>query len=187
MLTQSDKQERDVVGQRMDKSLRTTATVNCACGQVSVKAIGTPITCVVCYCDDCQEGARQIQSLPNAISVQDPDGGTGYLVYRKDRVTCLKGTSLLRHHKIRKSSATNRVIATCCNSAMFLNFDDGKHWVDLYRSRCQGDVLPAQMRICTKFKSEGPTIPTDVRQYARYPISFLMKLVLAKAAMMLHR
>jgi hypothetical protein len=187
MLTQPDNQERDVVGQRMDNPLRTTATVNCACGQVSVKAIGAPITCVVCYCDDCQEGARQIQSLPNAISVQDPDGGTGYLVYRKDRVTCLKGTSLLRHHKIRKSSATNRVIATCCNSAMFLNFDDGKHWVDLYRSRCQGDVLPAQMRICTKFKPEGCTIPTDVRQYPRYPMSFLMKLVLAKAAMMLHR
>jgi hypothetical protein len=70
---------------------------------------------------------------------------------------------------------------------MFLNFDDGKHWVDLYRSRCQGDVLPAQMRICTKFKPEGRPIPTDVRQYARYPMSFLMKLVLAKAAMMLHR
>jgi hypothetical protein len=46
---------------------------------------------------------------------------------------------------------------------MFLSFDDGKHWVDLYRSRCQGDVLPVQMRICTKFKPEGRTIPSDVR------------------------
>ena len=171
----------------MDKPLRATATVNCVCGQVAVEAIGAPIASVICYCDDCQEGARQIQSLPHAISVQDPDGGTAYIVYRKDRVTCLKGASLLRYHKIRKSSATNRVIATCCNSAMFLNFDDGKHWVDLYRSRCRGDVLPVQMRICTKFKPEGSTIPTDVPQHPHYPMTLLTKLVLAKAAMMLHR
>jgi hypothetical protein len=171
----------------MDKPFHSTTTVSCACGQVAVEAIGAPITSVICYCDDCQEGARQIESLPNAVSVQSPDGGTAYLAYRKDRVRCVKGASLLRHHKIRESSATNRVIATCCNSAMFLSFDDGKHWVDVYRSRCQGDVLPVQMRICTKFKPEGCTIPTDVRHYSRYPLSLLMKLVLAKAAMLLQR
>ena len=171
----------------MDKSLRTTATVNCECGQVAVEAIGAPIACVVCYCDDCQEGARQIQSLPHATAVQDPDGGTAYLVYRKDRVTCLKGTSLLRHHKIRKSSATNRVIATCCNSAILVTFDDGKHWVDLYRSRCLGDVMPLQMRICTKFKPANGDIPNDVHCHSRYPMFFVMKLLVAKAVMMFNR
>lgn len=170
----------------MDKPLRVTATVNCVCGQVAVEAVGVPIASVVCYCDDCQEGARQIRSLPNAVPVEDPDGGTGYLAYRKDRVRYLKGTSLLRHHKIRDNSATNRVIATCCNSAMLLSFDDAKHWVDLYRARCEGDVLPVQMRICTKFKPEGRAIAADVPQYSRYPPSFLVKLVLAKAAMVLH-
>jgi hypothetical protein len=171
----------------MAKPLQVTATVNCVCGQVAFEALGAPITSVICYCDDCQEGARQIQSLPRAISVQDLDGGTAYIVYRKDRVTCLKGTSLLRHHKLKESSTTNRVIATCCNSAMLLNFDDGKHWIDLYRSRCQGDALPVQMRICTKFKPDGRSIPTDVPQYSRYPMSLLMKLLFAKAAMLLHR
>jgi hypothetical protein len=169
----------------MDKPFRVTATVRCVCGQVAVEAIGAPIASVICYCDDCQEGARQIRSLPNAVSIDDPDGGTAYLVYRKDRVTCLKGASLLRHHKIKEKSATNRVIATCCNSALFLSFDDGKHWVDLYRSRCEGDVLPVQMRVCTKFNPDGRTIPTDVPQYSRYPMSILVKLVLAKAAMLL--
>jgi hypothetical protein len=166
---------------------RARATVNCMCGQVAYEAIGAPITCVTCYCDDCQEGARQIQSLPHANSVQEPDGGTEYLVFRKDRVRCLKGTSLLRNHKIREDSATNRVIAICCNSAMLLNFDDGKHWVDLYRSRCKNDVLPVQMRICTQFRPDGRAIPTDVPNYSRYPMSFIMKLVLAKLAMLLHR
>jgi len=60
--------------------------------------------------------------------------------------------------------------------------------VDLYRSRCQGYVLAVQMRICTKFKPDGRTIPPDVPHYSRYPMSFLMKLDLAKAAMLLqHR
>jgi hypothetical protein len=171
----------------MGESLRTTATVNCVCGQVAVEAIGAPIASVICYCDDCQEGARQIRALPNAVSVEDPDGGTAYLAYRKDRLRCLKGASLLRPHKIRENSATNRVIATCCNSAMFMNFDDGKHWVDLYRSRCEGEVLPVQMRICTKFKPDARSMPTDVPHFSRYPLALLAKLVLAKAAMLLHR
>ena len=152
-----------------------------------MEAIGTPITSVICYCDDCQEGARQIQALPNASSIQDPDGGTAYLVYRKDRVRCVKGASLLRPHKIRENSATNRVVATCCNTALFLNFDDGKHWVDVYRSRCQGTVPPVQMRICTKFRPEPRTLPTDVPNHSRYPMSLLIKLVLAKAAMLIDR
>jgi hypothetical protein len=171
----------------MNKPPRTMATINCVCGQVAYEAIGTPITCVVCYCDDCQEGARQIESLPFAASVQDPDGGTAYLVYRKDRVRCLKGASLLRHHKIRESSATNRVIATCCNSAMVLTFDDGKHWVDLYRSRCRNDVPPVQMRICTRFKPDSRTIPADVPHCPRYPMSLMAKLVLARVAMSFRR
>jgi len=171
----------------MKKPLRVTVTVNCVCGRVAVEAIGAPIASVICYCDDCQEGARQIRSLPNGVCIEDPDGGTAYLVYRKDRITCPKGASLLRLHKIRENSATNRVIATCCNSAMFVSFDDGRHWVDLYRSRCEGDVLPVQMRVCTKFKPGGRTIPIDVPQYSRYSMSFLVKLVLAKAAMLLHR
>ncbi len=98
----------------MDRSLRVTATVSCVCGQVAVEATGVPIASVVCYCDDCQEGARQIRSLPDAVAIDDPDGGTAYLAYRKDRVTYLKGAALLRHHKIREDSATNRVIASCC-------------------------------------------------------------------------
>jgi hypothetical protein len=171
----------------MARALQATTTVNCACGQVAVEAIGTPITSVICYCDDCQEAARQIRSLPNAAAIQEPDGGTAYVVYRKDRVTCLKGASLLSPHKIRDKSATNRVFATCCNSALFMNFDDSKHWVDIYRSRCRGAVPPVQMRICTRFRAAGCTIPADVPGYSRYPMSLLMKLILAKVAMLIQR
>jgi hypothetical protein len=169
-----------------DGTTRHSTLVNCACGQVTVEARGAPIASVICYCDDCQEGARQIRSLPNGVAVEEPDGGTAYLVYRKDRITYLKGASLVRHHKIRENSATHRVIASCCNSAVFLGFDDGKHWVDLYRSRCVGAALPAQMRVCTKFQPAGRTIPTGLPQYSGYPASLLVKLVLARAAMLFH-
>ena len=171
----------------MTEPSQTTTIVDCACGQVAVEAVGSPITSVICYCDDCQEGARQIQSLPHAASIQDGDGGTAYLVFRKDRVRCLKGASLLRPHKIRGNSATNRLVATCCNSALFMNFDDSKHWVDIYRSRCQGALPPVQMRVCTRFRPDGRSIPTDVPGYSRYPVSLLMKLLVAKVAMLMHR
>jgi hypothetical protein len=166
---------------------KNNITASCSCGSVEIEAIGAPITSVVCYCDDCQQGSRQIEALPRAGSVQDPDGGTAYVVYRKDRIKCSRGAELLMSHKIREKSATNRVIATCCNSAMLINFDDGKHWVDVYRSRMQGNIPPLRMRICTNFKPENSDVPSDVPSYPGYPFKFLAKLLAAWIPMLLHR
>src|ERR1700730_12987205 len=166
---------------------KSEMTASCSCGSVELEAVGAPIASVVCYCDDCQEGSRQIEALPNARPVQDPDGGTAYVLYRKDRVKCARGALLLKSHKIREKSATNRVVATCCNSPMLLNFDDGKHWVDVYWARFQGDVPPLQMRICTKFKPENGDVRSDVPSYSSYPLKFLAKLLAARIAMLLHR
>ncbi len=166
---------------------KSSIIASCLCGRVELEATGMSILSVVCYCNDCQTGARQIEALSKAGPVQDKDGGTAYLVYRKDRVRCIKGSELLKRLKIRENSATNRVIATCCNSAMILNFDDSKHWVDVYRSRCQGDNPPVQMRICTKFKSDGHLIPGDVPSYRGYPLKFVVKLIFARIAMLFHR
>ena len=81
----------------------------------------------------CDGGIYRLLS-PNAAPVRDPDGGTAYVLYRRDRIECSKGASLLKSYKIRESSVTNRVVATCCNSAMFMNFDKGPHWVSAYRT-----------------------------------------------------
>ena len=43
-----------------------TMTATCACGRVELEAFGKPIVSTVCYCDDCQKGADQIEALPNA-------------------------------------------------------------------------------------------------------------------------
>ena len=162
-------------------------TARCACGSVEVEAIGAPILSVVCYCDDCQEGSRQIEALPNARPVRDPDGGTAYVLYRKDRVRYSKGAQLLQNHRIKKKTDTNRVVATCCNSAMVMKFDDSKHWVPVYRARLQGDVPPPEMRICTKFAPDGGKVPRDVPTYPGFSFKFIGKLLAARIAMLVGR
>jgi hypothetical protein len=112
-------------GKLMSEPPKNDTTARCSCGSVELEAIGAPIMSAACYCDDCQEGARQIEALPNARPVRDPDGGTPYLLYPKDRVNCSRGAEFLQAYKIKEKSATNRVVATCCNSAMFLNFEKG--------------------------------------------------------------
>ena len=162
-------------------------TASCSCGGVELKAFGTPIVSSVCYCDDCQSGARQIEALPDASPVRDPDGGTAYILYRKDRIECSKGSALLKNYKIRETSATNRVVATCCNSAMFVSFDKGPFWVSAYRSRFTESLPPVQMRICTKFKPADVVLPDDVPSYRGYPLRLVAKLLAARAAMLMGR
>src|SRR5580658_6797837 len=99
-------------------------TVRCRCGGVELEATGAPITSVVCYCNDCQQGAQQIEALPNARRVREPDGGVGYLPYRKDRVPDGKGAQQLKGFKLRTGSLTRRRVAMCCNSAVVLWFED---------------------------------------------------------------
>jgi hypothetical protein len=169
----------------MSETRKAVTTARCACGSVEFEATGAPIVSVVCYCDDCQEAGRRIEALPNAPPARDGDGGTAYLVYRKDRVKCARGAQLLKGTKLKEKSATCRVVAGCCNSAMILNFDDAKHWVDLYRARVEGDAPPLQMRVCTRF-SPGD-VPHDVPGYPSFPLGFLAKLLAAKIAMLLRR
>src|SRR5262245_9068943 len=96
-----------------------TLALRCACGRVELEANGAPIASVVCYCDDCQDGGRRIEALPNARAVRDADGGTPYLLFRKDRIICTRGAELLHGYKLKDRSVTHRTVATCCNSGMY--------------------------------------------------------------------
>ena len=159
----------------------------CACGSVEFEAIGPPIASVVCYCDDCQEGSRRIEALPGARPVRDPDAGTAYILYRKDRVKCRAGAELLSGDKIRADSATSRVVVRCCNSAMVMEFADARHWVSIYRARFCGEVPPVQLRICTKWRPQGCEVPRDAPSHPGFPLGFLAKLLASRIAMLLGR
>ncbi|WP_246731443.1 hypothetical protein [Methylocapsa sp. S129] len=148
--------------------------------------MGAPIVSVVCYCDDCQEGARQIEALPNATSFRDADGGTPLLTYRDDRFSCSAGEDLLVSYKIREGAPTRRVVASCCNSAMFLKYRPG-FWVSAYRARFEGDLPPLEMRTQIQHRRADADLPRDVSCYRGFPMRLFAKLIAARVSMLLGR
>lgn len=131
-----------------------------------------------CYCKSCQEAGRRFESA----AVLDADGGTGVVLYRKDRVRCLSGSQHLEERRLKPDSATRRILATCCNTPMFLDFTKG-HWLALYRNRFGTDAPPLEMRIMTNERPSGVELPDDVPSYGGHSGKFFRKLVRAWIAM----
>lgn len=178
--------EQRATSLRKEKPVARAAKARCACGGIEIDVLGRPIASVICYCDDCQEGGTRIEALPTGQPVRDPDGGTAYAVYRNDRVRCSVGESGLEGHKLRPNSATSRVVAACCGSAMLLRFDGSKHWwTDVYRARLVSDAPPSEMRICTKFRQgDGAAVTRDLPCYPGYPARFIARLLAARLGML---
>ena len=106
------------------------------------------------------------------------------MLYRRDRLSCVRGAELLQAVKLKPSSSTSRYVASCCNSAMYLGFDDSKHWTDIFRSRVQGGAPPIEVRMCTRFLPEGTEVPKDAPSSRGFPPGFVMKVLAARLAMM---
>ena len=85
-------------------------------------------------------------------------------------------------HRLKPESPTRRMVATCCNSAMALDFTKG-HWLTVYRARLAGPVPPLEMRVMTGERPEGVVLPDDVPNYAARSGKFMGKLLAAWAAM----
>jgi hypothetical protein len=156
----------------------------CACGRIEITTVGAPLMSVACYCGDCQAGSRQIAVLPNARPIADPDGGTPFVLYRKDRVDLTTAGHLLKDLRLNEGSPTKRVVASCCNTGMFLNFEKG-HWLSMYRGRFQGDMPRIEMRIQTQSAPNPSEIPADVHCYKSFPFKFIGKLWAARLAMLI--
>ena len=169
----------------MSDTSKNKRVARCRCGNVELETIGIPIWSAACHCDDCQKGSSQIERLQDAPPILDRAGGTAYLLYRKDRMKCLKGAEHLHDYRLKNESPTRRVVATCCNSFMFLDFQKG-HWFSMCRGRFKGNILPLQMRIQTKFKPESSELPNDAPIYSSYPLRFIGKLMVARVAMLFH-
>ena len=154
----------------------------CRCGKVKFKAVGPPILIAACYCTNCQEAGHQFEQLTSAPPVLDPDSGTSMILYRKDRVQCVIGQQYLEERRLKPDSPTRRVIARCCNSAMFLDFTRG-HWLSMFRNRFPTDVPPLQMRVMTKERRAGVKLADDVPNYSGHSGKFMLKLIAARVAM----
>ena len=159
---------------------RTSAS--CRCGKVELQLTGAPILRGICYCASCQEAGRRHQAAPGADPVLAEDGGTDYVLYRKDRVRCVNGGDLLEERRLKPDSPTRRLFAHCCNTAMFLDFTKG-HWLSLYRGRLPADIPPPAMRMMTAERPEGVILPNDMANYPGHSGKFMLKLLLAWMAM----
>lgn len=157
-------------------------SATCQCGKVKFEAVGPPILTSACYCTDCQEAGRQIEQLASAPPVLDSDSGTGVILYRKDRVQCVRGQEFLEERRLKPTSPTRRVVATCCNSAMFLDFTKG-HWLSMFRSRFAVGAPPLEMRVMTKERRAGVALADDVPNYAGFSSKFMLKLIASWIAM----
>lgn len=150
------------------------------------EAVGAPILTGACYCSSCQEAGRQLEQLSSAPPVLDPDGGTEVILYRKDRVQCEMGLENLEEHRLKPESPTRRVVATCCNSAMFLEFTKG-HWLSMYRNRFPSGAPPLGMRVMTKDRRAGVELAGDIPNHRGFSGKFMLKLIAARIAMGLRR
>ena len=93
-----------------------------------------PIMATVCYCNGCRTAGKILQSLPGAEPILNKEGGTPYVLFRKDRARCLEGKADLAEHRLNAGTPTRRVVASCCNTFMFLDFTKG-HWISINGSR----------------------------------------------------
>ncbi len=157
-------------------------TATCRCGKVVIETALAPILVASCYCASCQRAGYAFEKMPSASPVLDADGGTPFVVYRKDRIACVHGREHLAECRLKPDSPTRRVFATCCNSAMFLDFTKG-HWLSLYRSRFGTSAPPIEMGIMTSERRGDVALEQDLPNYAGRPGSFMWKLLVTWAAM----
>ncbi|MDX1416783.1 MAG: DUF6151 family protein [Candidatus Promineifilaceae bacterium] len=150
--------------------------VSCKCGRVQMHVVGEPFYNSACHCDDCQAGWHYVEALEGAVPVVDERGGTEYLFYRQDRVDFIKGRELLRAHKLRPDSPTQRFYAGCCNSPMYSEREK-MHYLPLIRARFGPDAPPRERNHYTKFSTQQPFEGGDLPDNSGVPPRLVLKLI----------
>lgn len=151
--------------------------VACRCGAVVFQLDGAHIVSTECLCHSCQKAGEVLQALPGAPRVLDPKGATPFVMHRKDRVRILSGRRKLKAYRLSPAAGTRRVVATCCNTPAFLEFDAG-HWLSLYGQLWSDDDRPPlEMRTMTGDIADRAQLPGDVPNLKRHSLSFYTRLM----------
>jgi hypothetical protein len=124
-----------------------------------------------------------MEDLPGAVPVRDPDGGTPYLTYRDDRFSCVEGTELLIGYKLTDDTPTQRFVASCCNTGMYLKYGPG-HWTSAYRLRFHQPPPPIEMRTKVAARQSSLPLPQDAPAYRSFPLKLFGRLIAARFAML---
>jgi hypothetical protein len=92
---------------------------------------------------------------------------------RANRFSVTAGADKLTAHKLRPNSNTSRMVASCCNSALYLAFDKGPHWVSTVSNRSVGEVPRPRYRVMTRYRTSPLPFPDSVPTAKRFSWPFL--------------
>ncbi len=160
-----------------------TTEIACSCGQTRLEVQGKPIASVECCCSSCREAAARMQKLDGAPTVLTSYNATPFIVQRKDRVRFLTGTENFASFRLTPDSSSERVIATCCNTPIYLDFKHG-HWYSLYGTLWpEGELPPPKMRTMASDLPESASLPDDIPNAKKQSLGFFAKLFGAWVAM----
>ena len=160
---------------------------HCRCGAVEVGASGEPIVVSICYCDDCQAAAQRLAASDNSAPAASADGGTEFMLFRRDRIACTRGADRLQAMRLTDASKTRRMIAGCCATPMYLAFDDKRPWVSAFRASFGADAPPVEMRICTRFRRSEGKAEHGLRSHPGYPPAMIVRIMAAWPRMLFTR
>lgn len=157
-----------------------TTRIACHCGACQLEVTGAPIISTECHCNSCRAAAAKFEALPASESVQEPNGGSRFVLYRKDRIRFVSGRDKLKALRLQSDSKTVRAVATCCNTPVFMELPGG-HWLSLYAGLWPKDHLPPlDERTMVKDRSDkGASLPHDARNAGSQSPRFMWRLLTA--------
>lgn len=104
-------------------------------------------------------------------------------MYRKDRVEFLAGFERLAAFRLSADAGSRRVLATCCNTPVFLELKGG-HWLSLYGGLWPENAQPPlQMRTMVGDLPDPSVLPADVPNLKQHSLRFYARLMKAWIAM----
>ena len=158
-----------------------TTELSCTCGATRLEVSGAPIAVTECLCTSCRAAAAHLSTLLGVPSMLTAYGATPAAEYRKDRVRILAGADRLAEY--RRSTGSRRVVATCCNTPVFLEMK-GAHWLSLYLHLWPADARPAPtLRTMVGDLADPSALPDDIPNRKSHSVSFYAKLLGAWIAM----
>ncbi|WP_421950707.1 GFA family protein [Pelagibacterium sp.] len=157
--------------------------IGCDCGQVSLTLRQDPFFSTECHCTSCRTAGEALAALPLARPMLAANGGTPFVMYRKDRVVFDKGLDLLAAYRLKPESPTRRVLASCCNTPIFLEFQNG-HWISFYTSLWpEGSLPPPRIRTVVSDRQGMPPLDDDIPAGKLQTAGFYARLLGAWIAM----
>jgi hypothetical protein len=160
-----------------------TTHLSCACGRFEMELEGDQFIATECHCNSCREAGERLGKLPLSRPMLESNGGTQFVLYRKDRVKFPRGQYLLGAFRLKPDSPTRRVVSTCCSTPLFLEFQGG-HWLSIYSTLWPEGTAPRpELRTMTGDRPPGSALDESLPAGRVATLGFYGKLLGAWIAM----